>query len=183
MTQQWPQQDPYQRRPVDINAYAPPKRPRSARWLIALAVVVVAAVFAVVFIRPGTSTPAPSPSASAPTDSAGPGMPFSLPGATNSTGRWEVLSHSWESDESLVVRVKVTADQGAITYGFVMFSNAGPQVYDPPPGAPAPELDTGRLAAGEVATGYVRFEIPRGDATLILTTQAGRQMSALPITG
>lgn len=182
MTQQWPQQDPYQRRPVDINAYAPPKNPNGTRWVIAVAVVVVAAVLAFVFIRPNSDAPAPSPTPSAPEQTAGPGMPFSLPGATASAGRWEVLSRTWDGD-AVVARVKITADRGDITYGFVMFSNAGTTVYDPTPGAPAPALDTGTLSAGQTTTGYVRFEIPRGDATLILTTKAGRQMSALPISG
>ena len=62
-------------------------------------------------------------------------------------------------------------------------ANNGSEVYDPTPGGPTPELDTGRLNAGKSAEGYVRIEMPQGPATLILTTQAGRQMSALPISG
>ena len=81
--------------------------------------------------------------------------------------------------DAVVARVKITADRGDITYGFVMFSNAGTTVYDPTPGAPAPALDTGNLSAGQTTTGYVRFEIPRGDATLILTTAAAT-LGAVP---
>ncbi len=182
MTQPW-QQNPYERRPVDINAYAPPKRPGGTGWFIALAVVVVAAVLAVVFLRPQPA-PAPQPTAapsSQPTAS-GPGMPFSLPNTTGNEGRWQILDQSWDGDQ-LTVKVRIDVDKGTISYGFVAFSNSGVDVYDPVDGAPAPQLDTGRLSAGESVEGYVRLEIPRGPATLILTTSAGRQISALPISG
>lgn len=182
MSQPW-QQDPYQRRPVDINAYAPPKRPGGMGWFIALGVLLVGVVVAVLFLRPAppAPAPAPTPTATQPT-AAGPGMPFTSPGASGNEGRWEVLQQSWNGD-SLTVRVRISADKGTVTYGFVAFSNAGVSVYDPVDGAPSPQLDTGRLSAGQSTEGYVRIDMPRGPATLILTTQAGRQMSALPITG
>ncbi len=183
MTQPW-QQDPYQRRPVDINAYAPPKRPGGAGWFIGLGIALVVIVLAVLFIRPQPPAPAPTPepAPTQPTAAAGSGMPFAVPGVSGNEGRWEVLEQRWNGDE-LIVRVRVTADKGTVSYGFVAFSNNGSEVYDPTPGGPTPELDTGRLNAGKSAEGYVRIEMPQGPATLILTTQAGRQMSALPISG
>lgn len=183
MTQPW-QQNPYQRRPVDINAYAPPKRPGGAGWFIGLGVAVLAIVLAVVFLRPSAPSPVPvpSPSQSSATSASGPGMPFTAPGVSGNEGRWEVLEQRWNGDE-LILRVKVSADKGTISYGFVAFSNAGTSVYKPVPGGPQPELSTGRLSAGGSAEGYVMIDMPKGPATLILTTQAGNQISALPING
>lgn len=183
MTQPW-QPDPYQRRPVDINAYAPPRSGGGGWWLLLLGGALIGLVVSALFLRPPPAAPEPSPSPSqgAPSEASGPGMPFTMPGAPNSTGRWEVVSHSWVAD-GLVVRVRVTADAGRVTYGFVAFSNAGTEVYEPEAGAPSPEIGTGRLAVGQSVEGNVFLPMPRGDATLILTNEAGRQMSALPVPG
>ena len=178
---QW-QQDPYQRRPVDIDAYAPPRRPGGAWWFVGIGVVLVAAVLVALFWRPAPST-APGgtsgPSASA-TEPAGPGMPFTMPGSTASHGRWEITDHTW-TDNGVVVRVKVTADAGRVSYGFLAFSNAGDEVYEPVPGAPDPEIGSGSLSAGQSIEGHLFLELPHGAATLYLTTAQGRQVSALPI--
>ncbi|MBB1494420.1 hypothetical protein H5397_03700 [Propioniciclava sp. MC1683] len=183
MSQPW-QQDPYQRRPVDINAYAPPKRGGGGWWLALVGIALVGVVLAALFLRPtppAPSEPAPSPSASEAAN-AGPGMPFTMPGSTTSHGRWEVLDHSWDVD-GVTLRVRVTADGGRVSYGFVAFSNVGTEVYEPLPGAPDPEIGSGVLEAGQYVEGNLYIPLPRGDSTLILTTAQGRQMSALPIPG
>lgn len=184
--QPWPQQAPgYEQRPVDINAYAPPKRPGGGMWFIVAALLLAACVAAALLLRPA-ATPGPESSASArPSVShtaAGPGMPFTMPNATDNTGRWEVVSTQWRSD-GLVAHVRIHADTGLITYGFAAFSNNGTTVYNPETGAPSPELGAGTLPAGRTVEGNVFIPMPRGDSTLILTTQSGRQMSALPIKG
>lgn len=184
MTQQW-QQDPYRRRPVDIDAYAPPKHRGGAWWMLVLGAVLLGVVAAALFLRPpapGPGTATPPPTASQPSESLGPGMPFTMPGSTQSHGRWEVLEHTWRSD-GVVVRVRVTADSGRVTYGFVAFSNQGTDVYEPESGAPSPEIGSGRLEVGQSVEGNIFIPMPRGDATLILTTEGGRQMSALPVSG
>ena len=182
MTQPW-QQDPYQRRPVDIDAYAPPRRGGGTWGLVAVGVVLVAVVLAALFWRPGNTSASPAATPSATTaagEQAGPGMPFTMPGSTVSHGRWEVTSHTW-TDDGVIVRVKVTADGGRISYGFVAFSNQGTQVYQPGPGAPDPEIGSGSLAAGQSIEGHLFLPLPHEASTLILTTAQGRQVSALPI--
>lgn len=183
MTQPW-QQDPYQRRPVDIDAYAPPKRSGGGWWFALIGLVAVGAVLAALFLRPPAQrTDPPSPTATTPaTEAAGPGMPFTMPGSTQSHGRWEMIEHSWTSD-GVIVRVRVTADSGRVSYGFMAFSNAGTDVYEPGSGAPEPEIGSGTLTAGQSIEGHLFLQLPQGDATLILTTAQGRQMSALPIPG
>ena len=184
MTQPW-QQDPYQRRPVDIDAYAPPKRSGGGWWFALIGLVAVGAVLAALFLRPPAQrTDPPSPTASTPAGeaAAGPGMPFTMPGSTQSHGRWEMIEHTWTSD-GVIVRVRVTADSGRVSYGFVAFSNTGTDVYEPGSGAPEPEIGSGTLTAGQSIEGHLFLQLPQGDATLILTTAQGRQMSALPIPG
>lgn len=184
MSQPW-QQDPYQRRPVDINAYAPPRQGGGGWWLALIGVVLVGVVLAALLIRPPLpgAAPAATPTATAPApQGAGPGMPFTMPGSTQSHGRWEVLAHRWD-DGGVTVRVRVTADGGRISYGFVAFSNRGTEVYDPLPDAPDPQLGSGTLVAGQHVEGNLYLPLPHGDATLILTTAQGRQMSALAIPG
>ena len=183
MTQPW-QQDPYQRRPVDIGAYAPPKRSGGGWWFALIGLVAVGAVLAALFLRPpAPRTDPPSPPATTPaTEAAGPGMPFTMPGSTQSHGRWEMTGHTWTSD-GVIIRVRVTADSGRVSYGFVAFSNAGTDVYEPGPGAPDPEIGSGSLTAGQSIEGHLFLPLPQGEATLILTTAQGRQMSALPIPG
>ncbi len=181
MTQPW-QQDPYQRRPVDIDAYAPPKRSGGGWWFALIGVVLLGVVLAALFLRPfePRNAPADAPSTAPATEAAGPGMPFTMPGSTQSHGRWEITQHSWTSG-GVVVKVKVTADSGRVSYGFVAFSNAGTDVYEPGAGAPDPEIGSGVLAAGQSIEGHLFLPLPAGDSTLILTTAQGRQMSALPI--
>lgn len=183
MTQPW-QQDPYQRRPVDIDAYAPPKRSGGGWWFALIGLVAVGAVLAALFLRPPAQrTDPPSPTATTPAaEAAGPGMPFTMPGSTQSHGRWEMIEHTWTSD-GVIVRVRVTADSGRVSYGFVAFSNTGTDVYEPGSGAPEPEIGSGTLTAGQSIEGHLFLQLPQGDATLILTTAQGRQMSALPIPG
>ena len=175
-------QDPYGRRPVDINAYAPPRRTAGWLWFLLAGAVALGVVLGALFLRPTAPVPAPTPtpSASAGATSADPGMPFNMPNDTASKGRWEILEQRWEGD-SLVVKVRVSCDVGTVSYGFVAFSNASTEVYEPAPGAPDPEIGRGYLRFNESIDGYLRIDMPRGPATLILTTIAGSQMSALPI--
>lgn len=181
---QQPPQDPYAQRPVDINAYAPPRRGGNGWWLLILGGVLLGLVAAAFLVPRGLPAPAPAPTPSTNTSApVGPGMPFTLPNSPSNNGRWEVVSHQWTST-GVQVHVRVHADTGRISYGFVAFANVGTSVYEPEAGAaPAPELSTGTLRAGESAEGNVFIPIPRGQSTLILTTEGGRQMSALPIPG
>lgn len=182
MSQHW--QDPYGRRPVDINAYAPPRRTAGWVWFLLAGAVALGVVLAALFMRPTATvpTPSPTPSPTAGATSAAPGMPFTMPHDTASQGRWEIIERTWEGN-AVILRVRVTCDTGNVSYGFVAFSNAGTEVYEPVTGAPDPEIGMGYLRGGESIEGYLRIAMPHGPATLILTTAMGTQMSALPIAG
>ena len=178
---QW--QDPYGRRPVDINAYAPPKRSGAALWFVLAAVVLAGIVLAVIFMRPAAPDPAASPKPSVTSaEPSGPGMPFTMPDSQRSSGRWEILSQEWTGG-GLLLEVQVHADVGTVSYAFVAFLNSTSGVYEPTEPPLGPPLDRGTLVAGQSESGYVFLPMPRGDTTVILTTRAGQQMSALPITG
>lgn len=179
MTQPIP--DPYQRRPVDISAYAPPPRRSGAIWFALVGLIAVGAVIAALVLKPwNPPTPSPTPTPTTGTTSALPGQPFTMPDDPSSTGRWGITSTSWNGD-SVTVDVWVESDAGNVSYGFVAFSNAGTVVYDPTTGAPSPTITWGDLTPGQRAEGNLRFEMPAGDATLVLTTSAGNQVSALAI--
>lgn len=160
-----------------------PTRPRRwGRWL-ALALVGAALVGAVAVPlltptpRPGGSaTPTPSATSASPVS----GMPFKMPSDPNSGGTWEILETRWTS-EGVSLKVRVTCTQGKCSYGFMAFGQNATTLTRPTTGPDTPELDTGTLQAGETTIGYVFLEIDRRDATLILTTAIGRQISALPI--
>ncbi|MFT3875325.1 MAG: hypothetical protein QM708_02695 [Propioniciclava sp.] len=185
MTQPW-HNDPYQRRPLDINAYAPPKRGGGGLWFAVIGALLVGAVLAALFLRPAaapSTAPASTPTPARTSEANGAGMPFVMPGDSSNQGRWEIVSHSW-SDAGLIVNVRVTADAGRITYAFVAFSNdGGTTVHEPQAGAPEPQIGSGRLSAGQSITGNLFIPMPRGPATLILTTEGGRQISALAVSG
>lgn len=171
-------------RPVDIQSYAAPKLTRSwLLWLLAAAVLAGIVLGATVLNRPPASAPGDTPSSpvTAPT-SAGPGLPFTMPYNPEAGGRWEVLAQEWTTG-GVLLRVRLFADRGTISYGFLAFENNGVDVVRPDTSPKSPELTRGSMSAGETETGYVFFPIERGPATLILTTSGGRQISALPITG
>lgn len=153
-------------------------------WLVLGSVLLAGIVLAVVALRPAptsasdTSTPTPRPTLA----STGPGLPFTMPGDSGASGRWEVLTEQWTS-EGVQLQVRISCDSRTISYGFIAFSNASAEVYEPEPAGRRPELTTGTLHAGESVTGWLFLPLPPGDATLILTTSAGNQISALPIDG
>lgn len=187
MTSHWPEDpgtpppwpDPYQRRPVSIEAYAPPRQRRAIVWFLVAGVALAGIVLAVV-VR-GASAPlaasTPTPSASV---STAPGMPFVMPDGSRGTGRWEILQHEW-SGSGVSLQLRVSADTGTVSYAFLAFGNASSEIFEPSPGLREPELTSGQLGAGESATGWLFLPMPRGAGTLILTTDDGRQVSALAI--
>lgn len=170
-------------RPPRIDDYAPPRQRGPVLWIIVAAAVLVVVVLAGIFTRSGSGaaspTRTPSPVGTTP---AGPGLPFTMPSDPSSTGRWEILDHVW-GPTGVTAEVRVWADAGVVSYGFIAFTNTGADIIEPAETTLQPPLTTGTLRAGGSATGYVFLPMERGDATLILTTAAGRQISALPIPG
>lgn len=165
---------------VDIRQYAAPRASTPVLVGLVAFVVLLGVVFAGFFLKggPGPAASArPSASASASSRS---GMPFAMPLDPSSTGTWEILDRQWTS-EGVTVHVRIAADAGRVSYAFIAFPNSGTEAVRPVPGARSPELTSGVLNAGEATAGYVFLPLKREAATLILTTSAGRQISALPI--
>ncbi len=167
---------------ADISQYAAPK----PRWTWAIALLLGLVLTGVAFaaavqggFRPPTATP--SPTAGAAATPATPGLPFTMPSDPQSSGTWELLEQEWSST-GVSVRVRVWANTGTVTYGFAAFAAGSAQTTNPTTGTRKPEVRSGVLRAGESVEGWVFLPIPRGDATLFLTTSAGRAYSALGIT-
>lgn len=164
----------------DIGRYAPPRQTGPILAVVAGVLVLVAVVVAGLALQ-NPLVPAPTPTAT-PTAGASalPGHPFQMPNNARATGRWEVLGREW-LDEGVLVQVRVACDTDVCSYGFTSFSNQGNSSVDPAPSPRQPQIGRGSLQAGQSASGYLFLPLPRGAATLILTTSAGRQVSALPI--
>ncbi|MFZ1412832.1 MAG: hypothetical protein WAS07_15385 [Micropruina sp.] len=166
---------------VHIDAFAAPKNHTpllvTIAALVALALVIVGGIVINAQPRPAPTVSATPTRVSSPDNL--PGLPFTSPDGRVS-GRWEVLSSRWDS-EGVTVQVRVHAVDGTVTYSFMAFANQGATVHDPVPGSSRPELGTGQIAEGDTAIGYLYFEVPREDMTLILATGTGRQMSALVV--
>ena len=164
----------------DISRYAAP-RPRGPILAAAAGVIVLVAVVVAGLFLQRPLVPAPASAPSAQQQSSLPGHPFQMPNNAAATGRWEILDREW-SDAGVLVQVRVSCDTETCSYGFTSFPNNGSSSVDPEPSPRAPQLARGTLQSGQSASGYVFLPLPRGAATLILTTSAGRQVSALPIT-
>lgn len=164
---------------VSINQFAPPPN-RTPMIATIVALVVLALVIGVgSYVRSQPAQPSASPSAT-PTASAEPGQPFSAPGGQQ--GRWQILDQKW-TDEGLQLQLRIDADSAALSFSFIAFANASTTVVQPTASSASPDLRTGTAAPGRPATGYVFFPMPREDATIILATATGRQISALPVKG
>lgn len=169
--------------PVDIRQYGPRRSPEALLWVLVVALTGVGIILGGLYARFGAA-PQPTPTPSAPTHTApaGPGLPFEMPNDPRSTGRWEIIDQVWENG-GVSLQIRIYADTGNISYGFAAFPNKGEQSFVPLPGTRMPELDSGALSAGESVTGWVFLPLPRGDATILLTSSRGMQMSALGIKG
>ncbi|QLQ16063.1 MAG: hypothetical protein HZY73_10870 [Micropruina sp.] len=79
--------------------------------------------------------------------------------------------------------MRITADNGPLTYAFLAFSNQGADVVDAEAGPDQPALLRGTLRDDQTVQGWVYFVTPKADTTVILTTMGGKQMSALVVKG
>lgn len=166
---------------TNISEFAPPRS--KAPWLIGLGVLLAAVLIVVTanlpanWAGPAAASPTPTPSPSATLS----GQPFT----TNDgriTGRWEVVERQWD-DDGVKVLVRVAVDRGTLRFSFLAFSNDAVEVLYPYPGDDQPDFGSMPLSAGEEGDGWLFFATPRADLTLILTTEVGRQISALVVEG
>ncbi len=167
---------------VNIDEFAPP-RSRLPLLVILVAVVVAGLIWAGTTLAAPSSDPSASasPSAHPTATTAGEGLPFVTPDELH-TGRWEILHQQW-TDSGLEVEIRVMADNGPISYSFMAFGNDDVQATASQPGSQSPQFTGMPIESGSQETGWLFFPLQRGASTIILLTGAGRQMSALPVSG
>lgn len=179
-----PQGSPPQQPSID--SFQAPRSSLGKPILIGVAIVGAIAILLVAlqFFGPGTTaSPSPTPAV---TQSAGAtSMPTAaetsgtkIPFEGNGTGTFEVLSQSWSGD-SLVVKLRVTLDEGQSTKSFstYVFNNQSMQVSDPTDTTPF------SVTAGQPYEGTFTFNVPKGKTTAVLASGSGRALTALPING
>ncbi|MFV0453348.1 MAG: hypothetical protein ACK5LS_14110 [Propioniciclava sp.] len=177
----YPSPDPYRRRPVDIGAYAPPRRRPDVLWSVVLGAIAVGALIAALVLQPWNRPAAPAPTPAASGSTTLQGLPFTQPDDPATRGRWGIVSQEWQSD-TLVLEVWVESDSGDVSFSFMAFNNEESYVYEPLfSEGPRPWLEPGYLQPGERAEGYFLIPMTPGAGSLILTTIDGDQISALPI--
>ncbi len=166
---------------VSIDQFTPPPNRTPLLVTLAALITLVLVIGGGIYVRSqpeGAPSASPSPSS---TVAAGPGQPFSSPDERQK-GRWEILDSSW-TDEGLELQLRLYSDGGSISFTFLAFSNASTEVVSPTSSPRSPDIRKGIVYNSEPVTGYVFFPMSRADATIILATGTGRQMSALPVKG
>lgn len=96
--------------------------------------------------------------------------------ATWTTGTGEIGDIGPKLGAYLVVDVSVEAVDGTATYNPFDWKAKDPEgrSYMPSPfGAPEPGLHSGSLEPGDLARGFMSFDMPQGPATLILGDRPG----------
>lgn len=159
----------------------PRERAGGRRTVVIVAVVVALVIALVVGLNMFGETSGPEPG-----ESVGPNITFdpsaaatsgtSIPFEGNGTGTFELLGSSWSGDV-LEVSYRITLDEGRANFSLYLFSNESMNSYSPM------EAVYNDIQAGEPFEGTARFRIEPGDATLVLTSGAGRALTALPISG
>jgi hypothetical protein len=166
--------------PNSIDNYRPP-RTRWPIWLAAGVVAFLLAVLGFIFVPPlfapqETATPTPTSSVSRP-----PGGTEWESSTEGSTGFWSIDEVEWSASGYVDVKVTVECESGVMTYSFFAFGDNDSTATDSSFSDREPALSTGRLNAGDSASGWVRFNLDRGPSTLVLATSHSYQISALPI--
>ncbi|MDR3070250.1 MAG: hypothetical protein LBU38_04490 [Propionibacteriaceae bacterium] len=166
---------------VSVDDFAPP-RPK-APWLVGLGLLLVGVVISWFALgQPGNIIPTPDPVPSASAGEATPtwGLPFTI--SEHRQGRWEVIEHEWTA-QGLEVNIRLRVEKGPLSVDFRAYDNSALESSYQGTGNRAPAFPVGEIAEGDEQSGWVFFQMRRGDATLILTDLWGSQISALPIPG
>ncbi len=160
-----------------IEQFSPPRSPLP--WLIMLGAIAIAAlilVTATLSSRPPAPSPTPRPAATSATPRPS-GQPFVTPDGSVE-GRWEVVESRW-NDEGVEINLRLVVEKGTLWYSFMAFSNDAVEVLEPGPAMSSPALGWEPIDAGQERTGWIFFPTYRADLTVLLATDAGRQISAL----
>lgn len=190
----WAQQDPNWRPPqFQEHAGRDPRQPFGAQpaapqlpdleppgkpvwpWIVGILGVVAALLLFLVFQPEGTQEPPPEqpPATAFPSPST---TGNALPYEGNGTGVFTIVDYRWTSS-GIEIDYEVTADDEPARFAFFAFLNDTRESFVPD-GDPTIEA-----APGSPATGTVTIPMPRGDASVVLTTASGRAITALPVKG
>jgi hypothetical protein len=108
------------------------------------------------------------------------------------SGQLILLRHSWvaygqvppTSGSYLRVEVELTCDSGSVDYdpyNFQVFDQTGKLFETAIEGAGDSMLETGTLHAGERVRGTVAFDMPRSEATLLMSDDSNQTVTALKV--
>lgn len=176
--------------PVPLTPGPPPrsKVPALVTLGVVLLVTLVAVVATVVADRndsrpdPGATSVAPTTAPSTPPKGS---IDFT---SARGAGRLRVVEHTWrttagEPNSRLVIDVEITASSGRVDYApysFQAFDGRG-QIFDIESDTTRTPLDIGTLEAGESVRGFLEFEMPRGEVTLLMNNDNFGSVTALRI--
>ena len=168
---------PFGQRPTTspvVPDFEPPRKPVWP-WVVGI-IGAVAVLLIVLVVQPAQPEPEASeqpPASAFPSPSiTGNAIPYD----GNGMGVFEITSHRWTSD-GLHLEYSITAEKERRRFSFFVFTNESRDSYAPD-GEPVVEV-----SPDAPATGTLEVRMPRGDATLVLTTANGRAITALPIPG
>jgi hypothetical protein len=173
--------------------HGPPKS-RLPGVLTALAVLAVATVTAVgtlIAYRNDSQVTTPAPTSAASSSQTAPSPDTIDFTAIGGAGRLVVLSHSWNPSglqsipgSYLRLEIQLVCTDGEIDYDpyhFQAFDARG-DLYDVSPTDSAqPQLGIGTLDAGQSVRGFIGFEIPRGEVTLLMSSDSSGAVTAIKI--
>lgn len=154
--------------------------PRKPAWPIMLGALLVTVVgLGLLIYLPGRTATGPTarPAASqaislSPSAPSGNVLPFDKLGG----GEFEVLRHNWTA-AGLEVDYRISVNQGTHELTMYAFLNSTREGYY------EDRATIIRPREGNPATGRIFIEMPRGDTTLVLSTESGTPITALPIPG
>jgi hypothetical protein len=156
-------------------------------WLpIVIGLVIVAIIAGLVWFgtRPAKPSTGPTPTATTPSPpecpapSGAQSIPF-VASVYNAKGCWYIMDYSWDAT-GVTLTCQLTVESGTLKFGWTALDNTSSDQFAP---TKASTLRSGSVAAGDTATGTVRFDKNQGDTEIILTDARGIQITALGIKG
>ena len=151
---------------------------RRRKSLIAVAVVGVSILVILQLLNPSQEQPitgaSPTPSFSRIPASAVATSPSRIPFEGNGNGTFEVISHEWTS-QGLEVTLRVTLDKGRAGFSLSAYNNDSMRYVG------SENISTFTVDSAHPWQQTVLFATPQGDSTIVLHTQDGYALTALPI--
>jgi Domain of unknown function (DUF4352) len=157
--------------------------------ILVVAIIVAAASFVAHFADTHISAPVASRQPVPQFSAQGDRIQFTT---SEGSGQLILLRHSWvtegqtppASGSYLRVEVELICDSGAVDYdpyNFQVFDQTGQLFETAIEGAGDSMLDTGTLHPGERVRGTVAFDLPRSEATLLMSDDSNQTVTALKV--